>query len=130
MIVMVENAEIQELYSIIFDVLNGFNKTHDVQVLSVDFEASVPTELYQGSVICREYQKSIIDYHYRDLVDADYDWYSPNWSYLDQQRTIDRINSGRRRKTQQHYRAGRDIRTLWWTKHSLEAFGGCDCVCL
>ena len=75
---MIDNPELQDLYRTVADVLDGYNKTHDVQVVYVDFEARVPDYSYSGSVVCREYPESIIDYHYRDLRDDDFDWYSPD----------------------------------------------------
>lgn len=115
---MIANAELQELYRLLADVLDGFNRTHDVQVAYVDFSAFVPDEdAHNGSLVCREYEQSIIDYHYRDLGPDDFDWFGPDdWVYVDRSREVERILAERRKTAQRYHREGRDLRTLWYVR--------------
>lgn len=113
---MVDNPELQELYRTVADVLDGYNRTHDAQVLYVDFTARVPDQPYSGSVVCREYGQSIIDYHYRDLRDDDFDWYSPgDWPKV----CLDReaIAAKQRKEAQRAHREGRKLSSLWYLRH-------------
>lgn len=102
---MVDNPELQELYRTIADVLDGYNRTHDAQVSYVDFEARVPGYGYSGSVVCREYEQSILDYYYRDLTDDDNDWFGPE-DWPQSAAEVDRIRSENRREAQRRHRDG------------------------
>lgn len=116
MVLMIDNPELQELYRTVVDVLDGYNKTHDAQVVYVDFEARVPDYIYSGSVVCREYPESIIDYHYRDLRDDDFDWYTvDDWPKV----CLDReaVADARRKEAQRAHREGRKLSDLWFVKH-------------
>lgn len=112
---MVDNPELQELYRTIADVLDGYNKTHGAQVSYVDFEARVPDYAYSGSVVCREYPESIIDYHYRDLREDDFDWYTAeDWAKV----CVDRkaVAAKQRRDAQKAHREGTLRYAPWLTK--------------
>lgn len=110
---MIDNPDLQELYRTVADVLDGYNKTHDAQVVYVDFEARVPDYSYSGSVVCREYPESIIDYHYRDLRDDDFDWYSPDdWPKVCADREA--VADACRKEAQRAHREGRNLSTLWY----------------
>lgn len=108
---MVEDKELQELYGLIYTTLDGFNKTHDVQVQFVDFNADVPEDndspdyVYAGSVVLPSYEVNVIDFHYRDLRDEDFDWFAlDDWL----QACIDReaIAAENRREAQKRHREG------------------------
>lgn len=111
---MVEDKELQELYGLIYTTLDGFNKTHDVQVQFVDFNADVPADadeddtsdyVYAGSVVLPHYEVNVIDFHYRDLRDDDFDWFKPDdWA----QACVDReaIAEANRREAQKRHREG------------------------
>ncbi|WP_139653018.1 hypothetical protein [Raoultibacter phocaeensis] len=109
---MIENVELQELYSLIADVCNGYNKTHETQVSYVDFTAALPDEDYSGAVVCREYPKNIIDYHYRDLRDDDFDW-EAYADYTAYRRRIDAIRSDWVRRSQRAHREGTMSLCYW-----------------
>lgn len=113
---MLDNRELQELYRLIADVLDGFNRTHDVQVLYVDFVATLPDQdVYGGSLVLRQYEQSIIDYHYRDLAEEDFDWFGEDdWVFVDRTTEVERIIAERRRTAQRYHREGRDLSTLWY----------------
>lgn len=113
---MVHDDELRELYRMLADVLDGFNRTHDAQVVYIDFVADSPEQgTYSGSVVLREYEHSIIDYHYRDLADDDFDWFGPDdWGYIDRSKEVERILAERRRAAQRCHREGRDLSTLWY----------------
>ena len=105
---MVENADLQDLYRLLADTLDGYNKTHDVQVSYVDFTATLPSAAYSGSVVCREHPDNIIDYHYRDLREGDFDWYSPeDWAHVVCDREA--IAAANRKEAQRAHREGRDV---------------------
>ena len=113
---MIDNPELQDLYRTVADVLDGYNRTHDVQVVYVDFEARVPDYSYSGSVVCREYPDSIIDYHYRDLRDDDFYWFKPeDWPKV----CLDReaIAAANRKEAQRAHREGRKLSDIWHVKH-------------
>lgn len=111
---MVEDAELQELYGLVYTMLDGYNKTHDVQVNYLDFNADVPADdgegesqdyVYAGSVVLPHYQVNVIDFHYRDLRDDDFDWFSlEDWP----QACVDRdaIAAANRREAQKRHRDG------------------------
>lgn len=105
---MADNADLQDLYRLLVDVLDGFNKTHDAQVSYVDFAATLPSATYYGSVVCREHPDNIIQYHYRDLRDEDFDWYTPeDWAHVVCDR--DAIANANRREAQRAHREGRKV---------------------
>lgn len=113
---MVDNTDLQDLYRTLADVLDGYNKTHDTQVSSVDFDCTTPEACYNGSVVCREYEHNIIDYHYRDLVEQDFDWYSPvDWAHVQLDREA--IAAKQRKEAQRAHREGRKVSNLWYIKH-------------
>lgn len=108
---MVEDAELQELYGLVYTMLDGYNKTHDVQVQYVDFNAEVPVldddsdYLYAGSVVLPRYEVNVIDFHYRDLREDDFDWFSlEDWP----QACVDRdaVAAANRREAQKRHREG------------------------
>lgn len=112
------NAELQELYALLMNTLDGYNRTHKTQVQFIDFYASTPDGQVDGSVVVAEYVENIIDYHYRDLRDEDFDWYGPeDWEYLDRSRIVDQILAERRKEAQRYHREGRDLSTLWYVRH-------------
>lgn len=108
----VNNADLRELYGLIYTMLDGFNKTHDVQIRYVDFNADVPQDEdgvdasgYNGSVVFPSYEVNVIDFHYRDLRDDDFDWFDVgDWA----QACVDReaIAEANRREAQKRHREG------------------------
>ena len=108
----VTDKELQELYGLIYTVIDGFNKTHDAQVEYVDFRVDVPADeqmydIYDGSVVAPIYAQSIIDYHYRDLRDDDFDWFgSDEWVLPDRSKEVERIMAVNRREAQRRHREG------------------------
>lgn len=115
---MVEDYELQELYRLLADVLDGYNRTHDAQVQFLDFYASdADGRPYDGSVVVCVYDQSIIDFHYRDLRDDDFDWFTAeDWAVVDRSREVERILSERRKMAQRYHREGRDLSTLWFVR--------------
>lgn len=112
------DQELQELYALLMGVLDGYNRTHKTQVQFVDFYAATPDGQADGSVVVAEYVSSIIDYHYRDLCDDDFDWFDQSdWVTLDRTREIERILAERRKEAQRYHREGRDLSTLWYVRH-------------
>lgn len=108
---MVEDKELQELYGLIYTAIDGFNKTHDVQVCYCDFKADMPIEddadqiAYDGTVVFPRYEVNVIDYHYRDLRKDDFDWFEAgDWA----QACVDReaIAEANRREAQKRHREG------------------------
>ena len=109
---MVEDKELQELYGLIYTAIDGFNKTHDVQVQYLDFKADVPDDgdeddqvSHDGTLVFPRYQVNVIDFHYRDLRDDDFDWFKPeDWA----QACVDReaIVEANRKDAQKRHREG------------------------
>ena len=111
---MVDDKELQELYGLVYTVLDGFNKTHGVQVNYLDFNADVPADdgadesqdyVYAGSVVLPHYQVNVIDFHYRDLRDDDFDW----WTLDDWPQAVadaERVKAENRREAQKRHRDG------------------------
>lgn len=110
---MVDDKELQELYGLVYTVLDGFNKTHGVQVNYLDFNADVPADdedeshdyVYAGSVVLPHYQVNVIDFHYRDLRDDDFDW----WSLDDWPQAVadaERVKAENRKEAQKRHREG------------------------
>lgn len=108
---MVEDPELRELYGLIYTMLDGFNKTHDVQVQYVDFNADVPADgddpdcVYAGSVVLPSYEVNVIDFEYRELGPDDFDWFGPeDWpqSVAD----VERIKAANRKEAQKRHREG------------------------
>lgn len=128
---MVDNVELQELYSLLSDVLDGYNRTHAVQVDYVDFSVAVPESAYRGSVVCREYEDNIVDYHYRDLVDDDFDWFEgEEWTYEARRASVERILKEQRLETQAAHRRGRSLNYLWWVRRQREGLIPDDAFCV
>ena len=101
------NADLQELYRLLADVLDGYNRTHDAQVVYLDFAAVSDGADCAGSLVMRQYDQSIIDYHYRDLRDDDFDWFGPeDWELPDRAKELERILAERRKTAQRYHRSG------------------------
>lgn len=114
---MIDDPDIQELYSLLADTLNGFNRTHDVQVDWVDFKAlerlSAPCfsrAAYEGSVACRTYERKPMDAWYSCIDSSEL---YPNCDFSVDQSEIVKIRRAWVRMSQQAHREGCMSRCYW-----------------
>lgn len=90
---MIDNPELQELYVMLMSVVDGYNRTHSVQVQHLDFGATfedhdVPfyDPDHTGSLIFRVYDFDEYEY-YRDQFPEDFKIpESGKWTYEDRRK--------------------------------------------
>lgn len=107
---MVEDKALQEFYGLIYMVVDGFNRTHDVQVQYLDFRADAADcehGEYDGTLVFPRYSTTLIDEYYRSLGDDDNDWWeSDDWQFVNREREMERVLKQRRREAQRRHREG------------------------
>lgn len=107
------NADLQELHALLFSVVENFNKTHDAQVLSLDFECDLSfvedvneADKFLGSLVFPEETLNLENVYYR-AISCQLD--VPDDELTEQQRIyeIERIKRANRASLQKAHREGR-----------------------
>lgn len=103
---MVEDEELRELYSMLYSVVRGYNRTHGLGVSYLDFACRLADGGdYSGSLVYPVASVNLLDVHYRELDDSDDDWYGPeDWD--DAARLSRCVDQARRRDLQRMHREG------------------------
>lgn len=107
------NADLQELHALLFTVVENFNKTHDAQVLSLDFDCDLSyvedinePEKFFGSLVFPDKTLNLENIYYR-VISSQID--DPDDDLTEQQRIneIERIKRANRASLQKAHREGR-----------------------
>lgn len=122
---MVDNPELQALYTLLASTVDGYNRTHSVQIDSIDFNAVVPvpfdddSEDYIGSIVYRTYRTNVLDYYYEAIPKCElFPWTDQS----EDPENVARIKDYMRREAQRSYREGWE-RLPWWIEIKEEANG-------
>lgn len=113
---MVDNPDLQALYTLLASSVDGYNRTHKTQIESIDFNASVPVpfdddfEVYIGSVVYRTYRTNVLDFWYEAIPKCEMFPWSDQSVDPD---NVERIKMHMRRESQRKYREGLE-RLPWW----------------
>lgn len=105
------STDMQDLYSLLFAVVDRFNKAHESQVVSLDFfvdtsyDEEADDDEYAGSLVFPDRSLSVESVYYRDLVPDEKrpDWHSDEW---EDYQLVQKLKRDHKRSLQLAHRLG------------------------